>query len=48
MRGDNFTYEIECDICEVVTEVTVYEIDEKPVFCAMCGEQVEPELIDEE
>lgn len=34
---DETTYEIECEVCEVVVEVTVYDTDEQPEYCPMCG-----------
>lgn len=38
---EEIVYELECEICDVTTEVVVKEIDEKPAFCPMCGESVE-------
>lgn len=31
------TYELECDVCESVVEVLVYESEEEPQYCPMCG-----------
>ena len=39
--NDECVYEIQCEICEVNTVITIEEIDEKPAFCPMCGEQLE-------
>lgn len=30
-------YQIDCSICEVDSTVIVEDIDEKPIFCPMCG-----------
>jgi len=46
--GEEFTYAIDCDMCEVETEVTVMHVDVRPQFCPMCGaEEPDIELIDE-
>ena len=46
---DEFTYALECIICEVETEVTVLDIDERPLHCPMCGSEVEDiVLLDED
>ena len=37
MIQDDILYEVVCGVCDVETQVLVYEIDEKPVFCPMCG-----------
>ena len=37
------TYNVQCNLCDTKTDVTVHEVDEKPIFCMMCGEQVEPD-----
>jgi hypothetical protein len=34
-------YEVCCEMCDVMTDVMVYEIDEKPIFCPMCGAETE-------
>lgn len=31
------TYELECDVCESVVEVIVYDNSEEPQYCPMCG-----------
>jgi len=30
-------YELECDVCESVVEVLVYDSEEEPQYCPMCG-----------
>lgn len=37
--SDELEYNIVCQVCDVETSVLVFDIDEKPVFCPMCGEQ---------
>ena len=41
MDDDTVTYKLNCEVCDVTTKIVVYEIDEKPSFCPMCGEEVE-------
>jgi|TARA_B110000503_G_scaffold82568_1_gene125969 ribosomal protein S27E len=36
---DEYEYEVNCGTCMTNTRLTVYDIDEMPVFCCMCGEQ---------
>jgi len=40
---DEYNYTLECPACEVSMEVKVFEEDELPVFCPMCGEDVNEE-----
>lgn len=35
-----YNWSVSCEICDTETDVLVYNEDEKPVFCAMCGESV--------
>lgn len=37
---DEYSWIISCNICETETDITVYDQDEKPVFCPMCGDDV--------
>ena len=41
MNEDEITFEIECDVCLVETEVTVILDREVPAYCPMCGSPVE-------
>lgn len=34
------TYELECEVCDSITEVVVYDNDEEPQYCPMCGSQL--------
>jgi rubrerythrin len=46
---DDHTYIMVCGICDVETEITVFEQDERPLHCPMCGSEVEDVArIDEE
>ena len=36
---EDYEYEINCDYCDTNTHLTVYGVDEMPVFCCMCGEE---------
>tara|TARA_R110002153_G_scaffold53671_2_gene149460 strand:+ start:230 stop:364 length:135 start_codon:yes stop_codon:yes gene_type:complete len=38
---DEFEYAMECPICETQVQITVIDIDERPVSCPMCSEEVE-------
>ena len=42
MDEDENIYEIDCDVCEMITEVVVdsYQTQEVPGFCPMCGSHV--------
>ena len=31
------TYELECDVCDTAVEVLVYDSEEEPQYCPMCG-----------
>ncbi len=46
MIEDTIEYQVTCDICTVVTEVCVWETDEKPTFCPMCGSEAVGEEIE--
>jgi rRNA maturation endonuclease Nob1 len=39
MADEEFQYQLECDVCGVDTFVVVSEVDEKPLFCTMCGSE---------
>jgi len=39
-------YEIECEICDITTQVHVKYDDDKPQHCPMCGEDAYPEELD--
>ena len=41
MNKQILEYEIVCSMCEVTTDVMVYEVDEYPIFCPMCGAEAE-------
>ena len=46
--GEEFTYNIDCQMCGVETEVTVITVDERPLHCPMCGmESEDVELIED-
>lgn len=34
---EDFNWTISCDMCDTETDITVIQMDEKPVFCPMCG-----------
>jgi hypothetical protein len=34
-------YSISCEMCDVDTEILVYDIDEIPLFCPMCGAEID-------
>jgi transcription elongation factor Elf1 len=46
MSAEDFEYEVSCPICDTETDVTVYNVDEKPIFCPMCGEQADISLVE--
>lgn len=31
------TYDLECAVCETITEVLVRDSEEEPEYCPMCG-----------
>jgi ribosomal protein S27E len=31
------TYEIKCDVCDSVVEILVFDNEEEPEYCPMCG-----------
>ena len=37
---DDQEYTLECDVCGVTT-VVIVEADEEPLFCPMCGTEIE-------
>lgn len=45
MNPENLEYNIKCEICGTETSVVVFDVDERPAFCSMCGEEVEAELV---
>ena len=36
---EDIEYNTNCEVCGVQTSVIVFDIDEKPIFCPMCGEE---------
>lgn len=38
---EEYQYEIECPMCESMLDLQVYQIDERPCYCPMCGTEVE-------
>jgi predicted nucleic acid-binding Zn ribbon protein len=38
---DEVTYEVECEVCEVESQVVVDLDEEIPAYCPMCGSPVE-------
>lgn len=38
-------YEIICHLCDSVTRVAVYENEEEPLHCPMCGTEVEADYV---
>ncbi len=45
---DEYNYTLDCPACEVHVEAKVFEEDELPVFCPMCGEDVNEEWTEED
>lgn len=45
MSTGDLEYNIVCPICSVETSVIVFEVDEKPVFCSMCGEEADVQQV---
>lgn len=43
---NEYTYAAECSMCDVAYSVYVYEVDEKPLFCPMCGTENETEELE--
>jgi len=37
---EDYRHELECPSCETVLEVQIVDVDEFPVYCPMCGEDV--------
>lgn len=40
---EEYYYKIVCEMCETTTFILVYEEDEFPTFCTMCGEEIQAE-----
>jgi len=38
--NDPLNYEVICEVCDITTLVEVLEVDEKPIFCPMCGSEL--------
>ena len=41
MNDEEVIYEVDCDVCDVVSRITVVSDDEVPAFCPMCGSPME-------
>lgn len=41
-------YNIHCPICDIETTVEVHYDDDIPQHCPMCGEDIEPEVEEED
>jgi len=37
---ENYKYTLECPSCETEIEMEIFDVDEFPVYCPMCGEDV--------
>jgi len=42
--NDDYIYKVECTMCDSITVVTC-DVDERPGFCCMCGDQVEDDNV---
>jgi len=40
---DEYEYKLECPACEIHMNLVVVDEDELPVYCPMCGEDVNEE-----
>lgn len=40
---DEYNYTLECPNCEVESHTTIFGEDEFPIYCPMCGEDVNEE-----
>jgi len=38
-REEDVIYHLDCIVCDMEFTIIVHEIDEKPNFCPMCGEE---------
>lgn len=38
---EEYQYEAICDVCDTEQQISIRNEDERPGFCAMCGEQLE-------
>jgi hypothetical protein len=46
MTGDEYNYLAECKMCDVSSVIKVLDVDEKPLFCSLCGSEIEVEELD--
>lgn len=42
---DEYKYHLECASCETIQDLVVYDVDELPCYCSMCGEDVYEEWV---
>jgi len=42
---DEYKYTLECGSCEARMELVVYDEDELPIYCPLCGEDVNEEWL---
>lgn len=38
---EEYTYQLECPVCDSILDLVVSEVDERPCFCPMCGTETE-------
>jgi len=43
---DEFEFELECSVCETRLSIIVFDSEEKPTHCPMCGSPSEGEWED--
>lgn len=41
MENEEFKYRLECLSCETIQELVVWDVNERPYFCPMCGDDVD-------
>jgi len=41
-------YWTKCDVCDIETEITVFDdVEDRPIFCPMCGSEIEFEELED-
>jgi hypothetical protein len=48
MMSDPYPYTFECPSCDCNISLTVYDCDELPIFCPMCGDDMNGEWDEKE
>lgn len=45
---EEYEYSLECTFCETHIHMIVQDVDEKPIYCPMCGDDLSSKWVEHE